>query len=283
MTPLTGVRAALACALALGLVSACAPTRLDGFLYDPLPAPAGGYQLSTDVIPALAHEDRMVPSTDGALIHVAFVRASGAHPDVTMLYFHGQSNNVGSSWPRVELLYPLGINLAVVDPRGYGLSTGAPSEAGIAADLRAVWDALPGLFAVDPGRFVIYGRSLGAAFAIELARARTPAALITESAFASIAAMVRDGVYVDLPPGFVTDSRWDNLAKIPHVAAPYLALHGLADDYVKYQYSIELTDAHPGTTKLVLVPSANHGDLHGPPPTLGQVAYLQLLSDFLSF
>jgi pimeloyl-ACP methyl ester carboxylesterase len=261
------------------ILAGCSPQRLDGFLYDPLPEPTGGYQLSTAVIPA--REDLMVSVAEGVKVHVAFVPSSGAHPDTTMLYFHGQSNNLGSSWPRVELLYPLGVNLAVVDPRGYGRSTGAPSEAGIHTDLQAVWDALAGRPGLDATKFIIYGRSLGAAFAIDLAVVRTPAALITESAFASIAAMVRDGVYVDLPPGFVTDSRWDNLAKIAHVPAPYLAMHGLADDYVKVQYSEMLTAAHPGVTKLELVPGADHGDKHGPPPTLGEPAYLALLRTFL--
>jgi pimeloyl-ACP methyl ester carboxylesterase len=269
------------CLLLASVLAGCSPQRLDGFLYDPLPEPAGGYQLSTAIIPA--HEDLMVSVADGVKVHVAFVPSSGAHPDTTMLYFHGQSNNLGSSWPRVELLYPLGVNLAVVDPRGYGRSTGEPSEAGIQADLRAVWDALAVRPGLDATKFIIHGRSLGAAFAIDLAAARTPAALVTESAFASIAAMVRDGVYVDLPPGFVTDGRWDNLAKIGHVAAPYMALHGLADDYVKYQYSEMLTAAHRGmgVTQLELVPGADHGDKHGPPPTLGQPAYLALLAQFL--
>ena len=101
--------------------------------------------------------------------------------------------------------------------------------------------------------------------------------------------MVRDGAYVDLPPGFVADSRWDNLAKIPHIAAPYLALHGLADDYVKHEYSEELFAAHQSgqaaePTKLVLVPGADHSDAHGPPPTLNAQqpgSYVDLLRTFL--
>jgi pimeloyl-ACP methyl ester carboxylesterase len=263
--------------------AACGPQRLDPFLYDPLPAPAGGYTYPTDVIPA-PPQDLFVDVEPGVKVHVAFVPSSGAHADVTMLYFHGQSNNVGSSWPRVGLLYPLGVNLAAIDPRGYGRSTGTPSEAGIHEDLRAVWDELAKTH--DATKFVIYGRSLGAAFATDLASVRTPAALVTESAFASIAYMVKDGVYADLPPGFVADSRWDNLAKIAKMPAPYLALHGLADDYVRHEYSEWLAAAHEKafpsvTTTLVLVPGANHGDAHGPPPTMGEDAYLAMLRAFL--
>jgi pimeloyl-ACP methyl ester carboxylesterase len=290
MTPTKALAAALAASLAGSLAAGCSAQRLDSFLYDPLRAPPRHYDVSTAVIPA--YEDVFVTSADGVKIHVAFIPASsaaGAHPDVTMLYFHGQSNDVGTTWPRLELLYPLGVNLAAVDPRGYGMSGGEPSEPGIHGDLQAVWDQLPVMKGLDPTKLVIYGRSLGAAFAIDLAAARTPAALITESAFASVEALVRDGAYVDLPVGFVADSRWDNLAKIPRVAAPYLALHGLADDYVKYQYSQQLTAAHtagqPGQpTQLELVAGADHGDAHGPPPTLNArvpSSYVELLRTFL--
>jgi len=270
---------------ALAIAAACSPQRLDSFLYDPLPAPAGGYQLSTDVIPARGpDDDMMIRSTDGVMIHVAFVPSSGAHPDTTILYFHGQSNNVGSSWPRIELLYPLGTNLAVIDPRGYGRSTGTPSERGIHADVQAAWDALAARPGLDATKFIIYGRSLGAAFAVDLAAVRTPAALVTESAFASVAAMVRDGVYVDLPPGFVADSRWDNLAKIGGIPSPYLAMHGLADDYVRYQYSEELVAAHQAAqaspSVLKLVPGSKHSDATSPAVALG-AEYLPLLRQFL--
>jgi pimeloyl-ACP methyl ester carboxylesterase len=274
----------------LGLAAAaCSPQRLDSFLYDPLKPPAGAtdYDVSTDVIPTHEH----VPVTSGGeTIDVVFIPAmAGGHPDVTLLYFHGQSNDIGKAWPRLELLYPLGVNIAAVDPRGYGFSTGTPSEPGIHADVQAVWDALPAKKGLDPAKFIIYGRSLGAAFAIDLASVRAPSALVTESAFTSIRDMVRDGVYVDLPPGFVADSRWDNLAKIPHIAAPYLALHGLADDYVKHEYSEELVAAHEAAqpaakTQLVLVPGADHGDAHGPPPTLNAQqpgSYVELLRTFL--
>jgi pimeloyl-ACP methyl ester carboxylesterase len=269
--------------------AACAPQRLDSFLYDPLKAPPGDDNVSNAVIPSYEH---LSVASGGETIDVVFIPAStapGSRPDVTMFYFHGQSNDIASSWPRLELLYPLGVNLAAVDPRGYGKSTGTPSEAGIHADVQAVWDALSAMKGLDPSKFVIYGRSLGAAFAIDLASVRPPAALVTESAFASIEALVRDGAYVDLPPGFVADSRWDNLAKIPHIAAPYLALHGLADDYVKHEYSEELAAAHEAgqpaaKTQLVLVPGADHGDAHGPPPTLNAMvpgSYVELLRTFL--
>jgi fermentation-respiration switch protein FrsA (DUF1100 family) len=111
--------------------------------------------------------------------------------------------------------------------------------------------------------------SFGAALAIDLASLVTPAVLITKSAFTSVAALVADGAYVDLPRSFVADSAWDNLRKVPGVAAPYLALHGGADPYVQPRHSIELVNAHDAAgypSQLTLVPRADHGNL---PETMG--------------
>jgi len=274
--------AVLACLSAFAGL-ACAPAKLDGFLYDPLKAPPGGYQLSTAVIPPA--EELHIATPDGQTLQGYFIAAAaaGARPDVTIIYFHGQSNDVGTTWPRLEYLYPLGTNLVAVDGRGYGLSTGTPDEPGLDLDVRAIWDSVTARPDVNPARVVIYGRSFGGALAIELASARPPAALVTESAFTSVAALVKDGAYVDLPVSFVARSRWDNLAKIGGVAAPYLALHGTADPYVLPRYSEELTAAHRAaqpdvTTTLVLVPGADHGDV---PETMGLPAYRQTVRTFI--
>jgi len=260
--------------LALG----CSPLKLDDVLYDPLKAPTGGYQLSTAVIPAAT--EVTIQTSDNETLQGYFIPAGGARPDVTLIYFHGRSNNVGTSWQRLEYLYPLGCNILAVDVRGYGLSTGSPDEAGIDIDVKAIWDfaigatsnPLPVPTPVLPGHVIVYGRSLGAAFAVQLASVESgsgdlmpPAVLITESAFTSVAALVQDGVYVDLPPGFVARSHWDNLAKIGNVHADYYALHGTADDYVMPRYSEQLVAAHaarmPTLSSYMPVTGANHDDV----------------------
>lgn len=263
----------LLCALLLG---ACQPASLDSFLYSPLPAPPGGYQLSTAVIPAW--QSVTVKTTDGVSLDAIFVPGQGPRSDVTLLYFHGQDTNIGTAWQRIEYLYPLGYNLLVFDYRGFGKSTGTPSEPGIRIDEESVRNALLALPGVQAQKLIYYGRSFGGGPCIDLASLTPPAVLITESPFASVQALVTDGADFDLPVGFVAQSRWDNLAKIPHVPSPYLALHGAADDYVQPKYSVELTQAHPGVTRLVLVPGANHEDV---PETMGLDAYRGTIAAFV--
>lgn len=280
--PIRALGRLLALALLVTTALGCGPEKLDGFLYDPLKAPAGGYQLSTAVIPASV--DVRVPTSDGQVLQGYFVPAGGAYPDVTLIYFHGQSNDVGTSWPRLEDLYPLGCNLLAVDVRGYGLSTGSPDEPGIDLDVKAIWDAavvggtglVPTPVAAD--HVLVYGRSLGAAFAVQLAAVESggglvpPAALITESAFTSVAALVHDGVYVDLPAGFVARASWDNLSKIGAIPSTYVAYYGTADGYVQPRYTEQLVAAHqaafpdplppaPARTASIAATGAGHDDV----------------------
>jgi hypothetical protein len=258
-------------AIALALFSGCA--RLDSFLYAVKPAPPEGIELPTTVIPTF--ERFRVITSDGESLDTVYVRGTRAD---TIFYCHGNNTHLGTAWARIELLYPLGYNLVVFDYRGYGTSTGKPTEAGLMEDVRAVRAAILGKPGVDPARIIYYGRSLGCAVCIDLATAAAPRALISESPFASVRALVQDGVYADFAPSFIIDSEWDNLAKIPTIAAPYLSMHGLADDFVQPKYSIELTAAHRGPKQLVLVEGADHGDV---PDKMGTDPYLRTVDRFI--
>ena len=256
---------------------ACEPLTLDPFFYSPAAAPAGGYELSTRVIPRF--EDLFVDTRDGLRLHLVYVPAGGAPARPrTVLYFHGQNQNIGKSWPRAEYLYAAGHEIYLLDPRGYGLSAGTPSEAGLQIDLEEVHRFLTEARGVPPERLVYYGRSLGGALAIHLASVAAPAALITESTFTSVAALVRDSAYLDLPAGLVSSSVWDNLGKIRAIRTPYLILHGTADDYVQFRYAEELARAHPGYHELAAVPGADHGNL---PEVMGPAAYAARVAGFI--
>jgi fermentation-respiration switch protein FrsA (DUF1100 family) len=104
------------------------------------------------------------------------------------------------------------------------------------------------------------------------------AAARAQQAFASVASFVNDATYVDLPSSFVSESSWDNLAKIPAIAAPYLLFHGTADLYIDPKYSDQLYAAHPGSTDLIKVPFADHDDV---PEKMGLDAYRTTIQDFV--
>jgi fermentation-respiration switch protein FrsA (DUF1100 family) len=265
------------CAFALFLtITSCQPANLDSFIYQAKKAPADGYHLSTEIIPSF--EEMTVKTSDGEDIFGIWVPGAGPRNDITLIYCRGQGGNIGDSWPRLEVLYPTGYNLFVVDYRGFGRSTGTPSEEGIRIDMRAVRAEIIANKGVDPAKLVYYGRSLGGAVAIDLASVEAPTVLIEESTFTSIQALVADGVNADLPVSAVSTTHWDNLAKIPGIRSPFLAIHGDADDYVPPKNSQQLYDAHPGPKKLVWVAGATHSDV---PFVFGKENYKQLIVDFV--
>ncbi len=211
--------AGLVAALAVG---GCHGARLDGFLYAPVKT--DDYKLPSTP----AHEERTVASSDGVTLYWEFVPGLEGH---TLIYCHGQGGDIADVWPRLQLLVPLGYNLVIWDYRGFGRSTGTPSESGIHDDEEALWSAVVARAGVDDKKLIYYGRSFGGAPCIDLAMRHPPSALIEESTFSSVDALVHDGAYADLPRSYVADDSWNSLAKVATLGAvPFLALHGLADD-----------------------------------------------------
>ena len=118
---------ALALALSFG---GCHGARLDSFLYAPVTT--DDYALHT----SLPYTELSFPSTDGVTLHAMYVPGSEPY---TLVYCHGQGGDITDSWPRIELLAPLGYSLFIWDYRGFGRSTGTPSESGIHDDEEALW------------------------------------------------------------------------------------------------------------------------------------------------
>ncbi len=264
------------CMALFAVIAGCEPVNLNSFIYRVKAAPPEGYDLSTAIIPAF--EEMTIQTSDGEALFAVWVPGAGPRNDVTLIYCRGQGGNISDSWLRLELLYPTGYNLFVVDYRGFGRSTGTPSEEGIRIDMRAARAEVITKKGVDPNKLIYYGRSLGGAVAIDLASVEAPTVLIEESTFTSIQALITDGAYADVPVSAISTEHWDNLSKIPAITSPFLAMHGDVDDYVPPKYSQQLYDAHPGPKKLVWVTGADHSNV---PVVLGKENYSQLITDFV--
>ncbi len=107
----------------------------------------------------------------------------------TLLYLHGNANNVGANVDQVVRLRSTGLNVFIVDYRGYGENTGGPPrEKLLYEDAERAWTYLVAERHIPPANIAIYGHSLGGAVAIDLASRHPEAgALITESTLTSIA------------------------------------------------------------------------------------------------
>jgi hypothetical protein len=192
-----------------------------------------------------------------------------APPGATVLVFPG---NAGSRADRVALARALnarGLDVLLVDYRGYGGNPGSPTEEGLAADARAAHRHLvagpqEGGRGLDPARLVVFGESLGAAVAARLARERPVGALVLRSPFTALAD-VGALHYPFLPVRLLLRDRFPVREHAAGIAVPVAVVAGGADEIVPRDQSRAVAAAARAT--YVEVPGALHNDpglSHGP-------------------
>jgi fermentation-respiration switch protein FrsA (DUF1100 family) len=145
------------------------------------------------------------------------------------------------------------------DYRGYGHSTGRPSEPGLRRDACAARAALLDQDGVDPARVLYLGESLGGGVALALALERPPAGLILHSAFTSVRDLAR--IHYPLIPRALVPDAYPSLRLIGRLALPLLVLHGERDEIVPLMHAEALADAARGPKRMHVFAGAGHNDL----------------------
>lgn len=209
-----------------------------------------GRDSAGDVLPSdsmnLPWDTVVVAASDGEsalLLH----SLADVDTDAWAIVFHGAENTLGStgSVEHYRLLRDAGFNVLAVEMRGYGvLRAVAPSEPAIYADATAAWLYLTRERGVDPKHIVLYGSSLGAAAATQLASVQDAAGLITNGAFTSAPDLVRVH-YRWLPARQIMHNRFDNLGRAPEIEERWLIFHGRRDNVVPLEHGRDLLAAAP--------------------------------------
>jgi pimeloyl-ACP methyl ester carboxylesterase len=253
--------------LAFILILAILILRQDRLLYFPTRA------LASDP-PAfgLRADELTLRAEDGVPLHGWWIKGDGRR---ALLFFHGNAGNVADRLERARILNQrFGLDIFLVDYRGYGRSGGSPSEDGLYCDGRAVYlEAVNRGFGAD--RIILFGESLGSAVAIQLALDRPCAALVLETPFLSIPAMARE--HYPFVPVFLIRTRFDNEAKIAAVTVPTLVILAENDEIAPPAHGRRLFELVRGPKTLVVIPGAHHNDTYA----IGGEAYWQAWQDFL--
>jgi hypothetical protein len=191
----------------------------------------------------LDYEDAVIETADGERLHGWFVPADTARG--TLLFFHGNAGNISHRLDSLAIFNRLGLDVLMVDYRGYGQSSGEPSEAGTYRDARAAWDWLVAR-GVPPGRIVVFGRSLGGAVGAWLAGQAdvSPAGLIVESSFTSGTDMARR-LYPWLPARLITRLKYPVRDHVAAATSPVLVIHSRDDEIIPFDMGRALFDAAP--------------------------------------
>ncbi|MFQ6671904.1 MAG: alpha/beta hydrolase [Candidatus Tectimicrobiota bacterium] len=226
----------------------------------------------------LAYEDVFFPAPDGMELHGWWIPAKGGGAGrPVILWMHGNAGNISHRLHNARLLHDrLDVTLFLFDYREYGLSQGEVSEEGTYTDAEGAQAYVRGRPEVDAERLIYFGRSIGAAVAVELATRRAPAGLILESPMTSIPAMAR-AIFPWLPVRSLLSTQYDSLAKIGTIHLPLLVLHGTADEIVPFAQGQELFEAANEPKRFYAIDGARHNDTY----FVGGEAYFRVWATFL--
>ena len=221
----------------------------------------------------LAFEEFSLLSEDGIRLHGWFIPAPAAQ--TTLLFLHGNAGNISHRLDSLRLFHELGLNVLIFDYRGYGHSGGVPSEQGTYRDALAAWRYLTQTRRIPAAKIVVFGRSLGGAVAVWLARHTAPAALILESTFTSVRDMAARN-YPWLPLSVLLHTRYPTLDRIAALRLPTLIVHSREDEIIPYESGQRLYGALRGPREFLSL----HGG-HNDAFLTDQIRYRDGLAGFL--
>ena len=205
----------------------------------------------------LEYEDVRVETADGVSLHGWFIPAHDAK--LTLLFCHGNAGNISHRLESIALFNALDLNVLIFDYRGYGQSTGKISEAGFYQDVYAMWQVLTDNKGFAAADIVVFGRSLGAAIASQLATKVKPGGVILESAFSSVPDMATQ-LYPFLPVHLLTRFQLNNVAHVQAIHSPLLVIHSEDDEIIPYVQGQQVFEsAHEPKTFLRIRGSHNGG------------------------
>ena len=221
----------------------------------------------------LRYDPITIRTDDGVELDSWFIPAAGAHK--VLLFFHGNAGNISHRLESIKIFHDLGLAVLIFDYRGYGHSTGEPSEQGTYRDAVAVWRYLTEERGIAANNIIVFGRSLGGAIASHLASRHKPAALILESTFTSVPDMAAIH-YPFLPVRWLARFSYDTRANLAAISCPLLIIHSPDDEIAPYRLGQELLAA-ARPPKQFLPIRGGHNDgflLSGPTYTEGLDAFL---------
>jgi fermentation-respiration switch protein FrsA (DUF1100 family) len=179
-----------------------------------------------------------------------------------VIYFHGNGGSLAWRAERFARITADGTGLLALSYRGYGGSSGQPSEAGLLRDAEAVYGFATARYPAE--RLVVYGESLGTGVAVALAADHKVGKVILEAPFTS-AVDVGAAAYPFLPVRLMMHDRFSSDERIGKVTAPVLVLHGERDTVVPIRYGERLYALISAPKKFVRFSDGHHSDLdsHG--------------------
>ena len=219
--------------LVLGLYLFLSQSRL--LYYPELPSRA---IVATPERVGLSYETVEIRTEDGVRLHGWYLPAN-ADARAVLLFFHGNAGNISHRLDSLKIFSDLGLDVLIFDYRGYGRSEGEVSEQGTYRDAEAAWRYLTDGRRISGKNIVLFGRSLGAAIAAQLATRHNPGALIMESGFTSAPDLAAPHFPL-FPVRLLARFGYSAKDYLKSVHCPVLIVHSRDDEIVPIQHGREL-------------------------------------------
>jgi uncharacterized protein len=197
--------------------------------------------------------------------------------DAVLIWCHGNGGNIMHRLENLKYLHQLGLSVFLFDYRGYGKSQSVrPTEQGLYQDALGAYDYVTRIRQVRSERLVVFGRSLGAAVAAEVAAQRPAAALILESPFPSVEAVARH-YYGGLPVHWLLGAKYRLIDRLPHLSLPKLVIHGDRDRVIPIQLGEQVFQAAKPPKEWYVIHGADHNDTY----QVGGGPYFRRIAEFV--
>ncbi|MEN8772197.1 MAG: alpha/beta hydrolase [Akkermansiaceae bacterium] len=173
----------------------------------------------------------------------------------TILWSHGNAQNLESLKPALELFHIRGFGVISYDYPGYGESGGKPTEKGCYRAIEKTYRYLVDEQGVAPKDIILLGQSVGSGPTCWLADREEHNSIVLISPFLSA---YRSITRIPLFPG----DRFPNYRYLKNVDSPLLVIHGEKDQVIPFSNGKKLFELSPSSDKkLIPVPGAGHNDL----------------------
>lgn len=200
-------------------------------------------------------EELFLKTPDGAVLNLIHFKAE--NPKGAIVYYHG---NMGDNSRWGELVQPLmkyNYDIYLMDYRGYGKSTGTRSSSKMYSDAELVYKQARAQFRAND--IVLFGRSLGAAFATYVASRQPSSQLILETPFYSLRNIV-EPLYPFFPVKKLLEFHLPSFQYLPQVNSPILILHGTRDKVVPFENG-QMLDSLSKQSQLIVIKGGRHNNL----------------------
>lgn len=198
--------------------------------------------------------EREIDTPDGNTVLAWWSPPAPGRP--TVLYFHGNAGSLADRSGRIRRFQDAGLGIYMMTYRGYGGSTGKPTEQDNVADGKRAFDALV-REGIKPAEVFIFGESLGTGVAVQVAEKKGGAGLILDAPYTSLLDLARLH-YPYLPSNALLRDRYETLKHIAQVDMPLLVVHGAQDVVIPITMGEAVYNAATGPKEFIKIEEAGH-------------------------